>query len=145
MSIKIRNATVGDKHNIVELIRDFAREWGDESPITPAFVEGHLASPVDFILVAEWDGQFAGLLGYSLRLDLWHAAPCCYIADVVVKEKFRGQGIGTELIKTVLEKAKSAGCAEVSLTVEQDNPRAQALYKRLGIDEVVVGLEKHFQ
>jgi ribosomal protein S18 acetylase RimI-like enzyme len=31
------------------------------------------------------------------------------------------------------------GDAEISLTVDPDNTKAQALYKRLGIDEFVVG------
>jgi len=94
-------------------------------------------------LIAEWNGSCAGLLSYSLRLNLWHAAPCCYIADVVVTKPYRGKGIGTELISHILKKANTEGYAEVSLTVDPGNTRAQALYKRLGIDEVVIGLEKH--
>ena len=143
MTIVIRDATVEDKGDIVELIKEFAREWEDESLITTAFVERYLVSPSDFVLIAEWNGQFAGLLSYSLRLDLWHAAPCCTIEDVVVKKPFRSKGIGTELLNYILKQAVAESYAEISLTVDPDNTRAQALYKRLGIDEVVVGLEKH--
>jgi len=143
MSIKIREATTKDIAEIVALIQEFARENEDESPITSVFVETYLASPVDFILLAEHDGQVAGLLSYSLNLNLWHAAAGCYIADVFVRESLRGKGVGTGLLQYILKKAESEGCAELSLTVETDNPRAQALYKRLGIDEVIVGLEKH--
>ena len=143
MSIIIRDAKSEDKSDIVELIKAFAKETGETSPITPAFVERYLASPSNYILVAEWNSHFAGLLSYSLRLDLWHAASCCYIEEIIVKEPFRGKGIGSALINFMLQKAKNEGYAEISLTVDQENARAQALYKRLGIDEFVVGLEKH--
>lgn len=143
MTIITRDATTEDKDDIIELIKEFAGELGDESHITTAFVERYLASPSDFVLVAEWNDQFAGLLSYSLRLDLWHAAPCCYIEDIVVKRPLRGKGIGTELLNYILKQVETEGYAEISLTVDPDNTRAQALYKRLGFDEVVVGLEKH--
>ena len=49
MTIVIRDATVEDKGDIVELIKEFAREWEDESLITTAFVERYLVSPSDFV------------------------------------------------------------------------------------------------
>jgi ribosomal protein S18 acetylase RimI-like enzyme len=47
------------------------------------------------------------------------------------------------LIEQMLGKANQAGWAELSLTGNQDNTKAQALYRRLGIDEEAICLEKH--
>ena len=145
MAIIIRDATPMDADNIVELIKEWAIEVQAHSPITASYVSQYLASPSDYLLIAEWDQQFAGFVAYSIRLDLWHAAPCCYIEDVVVKPSFRGHGIGTELLKYMLEMAKKEGYVEISLTVSKDNIKAQELYKRIGIDEEVLCFEKHIK
>jgi ribosomal protein S18 acetylase RimI-like enzyme len=145
MALIIRAAKNGDAEDIVELIKDWASASGDYSPVTILYVEMYLNSPSDHILIAEWNHQFAGLLAYSLRSDLWHAAPCCQIEDVVVNPMFRGKGIGTELLKFIVERAKQERYAEISLTVGKDNLKAQELYKRLGFDEEAICLEKHIK
>jgi ribosomal protein S18 acetylase RimI-like enzyme len=141
--ILVRDAGAGDGNEVVELIREFAAEYNQTSPITPAVVERYLATPHHHALLAEWDGRAAGLLSYVLRFDLWHAADCCFVEDFVVKKPFRGRGIGSALLKFLLSRAEREGCAEVSLTVDPSNTRAQELYKRLGIDEEKICLEKH--
>jgi len=47
MAITIRDATTEDKLDVVELIREFAGEWAEESPITTAFVERYLTAHND--------------------------------------------------------------------------------------------------
>ncbi|NLU65973.1 GNAT family N-acetyltransferase [Streptomyces sp. HNM0574] len=44
----------------------------------------------------------------------------------------RSQGIGTALIRAAEERASGRGAAGIGLGVEKNNPRAEALYKRLG-------------
>jgi RimJ/RimL family protein N-acetyltransferase len=45
---------------------------------------------------------------------------------------FRGQGHGRRLVEASLQTAKLAGFSRVELTVHADNPRAIALYERVG-------------
>jgi RimJ/RimL family protein N-acetyltransferase len=45
---------------------------------------------------------------------------------------FRGQGHGRKLVEASLHAAKLAGFSRVELTVHADNPRAIALYERVG-------------
>jgi len=52
-----------------------------------------------------------------------------------VLAEYRGQGIGTHLIKTVLKKAKSNGLTRVELTVRENNTNAMKLYKKVGFEE----------
>lgn len=55
-----------------------------------------------------------------------------YIANVGVKPEMRSHGVGSALIKQAIEKAKRDGYKEMSLDVASNNPRAEALYQRLG-------------
>jgi ribosomal protein S18 acetylase RimI-like enzyme len=145
VKITIRDAAVSDGADVISLFHDLAGEAGSASALTASYYEAYLRSANSRLLIAEMDGQFSGLLSYSLRMDLWHAAPCCYIEEVGVRREYRGKGIGTELLRHILRKAKEEGYAELSLTVDIGNVRAQALYRRMGIDEETVSLEKHLR
>ncbi|MFG3258409.1 GNAT family N-acetyltransferase [Streptomyces sp. NPDC048172] len=47
-------------------------------------------------------------------------------------ETLRSLGIGTELIREAERLASGRGCTRIGLGVERNNPRARALYRRLG-------------
>ncbi|NGO72425.1 GNAT family N-acetyltransferase [Streptomyces boncukensis] len=47
-------------------------------------------------------------------------------------ETLRSQGIGTGLIREAERLATARGCRSIGLGVERNNPRARALYRRLG-------------
>jgi ribosomal protein S18 acetylase RimI-like enzyme len=47
----------------------------------------------------------------------------------------RGSGVGTALLRKLIQEGTAAG-VPVCLSVEQDNPRAMALYRRLGFRPV---------
>jgi GNAT superfamily N-acetyltransferase len=55
------------------------------------------------------------------------------LADLFVAPVYRGQGIGTAMLHACEELARARGFAQISLAVNpDDNPRALALYLRLG-------------
>mgnify|MGYP000250288741 CR=1 FL=1 len=51
-----------------------------------------------------------------------------------VSEGQRGKGYGRQVIEKFIEQAKSKGVSLVSLDVAETNPRAKALYERLGFE-----------
>ena len=57
---------------------------------------------------------------------------------IVIAKKFRGQGIGFNLLKTVIKeaKAKIPGLKMIALNVYEENEIAQSMYKKLGFREV---------
>jgi GNAT superfamily N-acetyltransferase len=56
-----------------------------------------------------------------------------HIVDLQVKESHRGQGYGSEFVRAIERIASQAGYRHLYISVEPlDNPRAYALYKRLG-------------
>jgi ribosomal protein S18 acetylase RimI-like enzyme len=68
------------------------------------------------------------------RLYLARADDEIRIVDIAVLPEYRGRGIGTALLRGVLDEAASAG-RRVSIHVERSNP-ALRLYRRLGFSEV---------
>lgn len=55
---------------------------------------------------------------------------------ISVAKEFRGEGIGQELLKVILELATRMGLAMIELSVYSLNEAGIALYKKLGFEEV---------
>ena len=79
-----------------------------------------------------------GLAGGILRmfgLALLHhstAADEIYVDGIAVRKEMRGRGVGSRLLEMLEETALKQGIRRLTLEVIDTNPRAEALYKRLG-------------
>jgi ribosomal protein S18 acetylase RimI-like enzyme len=144
MTLSIRDAINSDKAEILRLVQGLSNESNIETPLTIRYISKYLSSPCSHILLAEKEKRVVGLLSYSVRPDLWHAAMCCFIEEIVVKASERERGIGTELLIALIDRVKKKNYAEISITVMPKNKSAQRLYKLVGINEEVICLEKHF-
>ena len=129
---------------IVQLIQGLAATTGDRSPLTESYVTQYLSTSSGRILLAEMEGRVIGLLAYSLRPDLYHAADSCLVEELVVQEDLRGRGVGSALMSELLSRLFRQNCAEVSLAVMPDKTEAIRFYKNHGLIEEALFLEKHF-
>lgn len=66
----------------------------------------------------------------------------CYITNVAVKEKYRGQGIATSLMKKLEEVMINENGDFITLEVRESNFKAISLYEKLGYKKV--GMRKNF-
>jgi RimJ/RimL family protein N-acetyltransferase len=62
-----------------------------------------------------------------------------------VKKGYRNLGIGTELMKTILEQAVFFGLRTMTVNVFVTNKRAIHVYKKVGFVESGIIPEKHFR
>lgn len=141
--IIIRNGGPGDESAVVRLVKELGEDSGDRSSVHEGFVKEYVGYPGCGILLAEDDGVVVGLLAYSLRPSLYHAATSCLIEIVIVTEAARSQGAGRALMVEILRRAEIQKWAEVSVSVMPDNQRALWFYKLLGLTDEAVLLEKH--
>lgn len=143
MEITVRKAQPEDAAAIVRLIRELAVTANESSSITAAHVVRYLSSPTSSVLLAQVQGQVVGLISYSLRPDLYHAANSCLIEELVVQGDMRGQGVGSRLLAELLARLDEMECAEVSVTTLPGNRRAIEFYRRHGLADEAVFLERH--
>lgn len=59
-----------------------------------------------------------------------------HVWEIAVKHELQGRGIGRRLIARAVERARSRGLAEVTLTTFRDVPWNAPFYRRLGFREV---------
>jgi ribosomal protein S18 acetylase RimI-like enzyme len=60
---------------------------------------------------------------------------CAEISDMIVAEAYRGQGLGTAIIQSLVQTAIRIGADEIEIGAALTNPRAVALYRRLGFED----------
>ena len=78
-------------------------------------------APCAYLLIAlTWSNEAGGL--------------CVWMEELMVNESVRGQGIGRKMIAAVHEKYHNA--ARFRLQVTEENPRAAALYRILGFEDL---------
>ncbi|HJV41342.1 GNAT family N-acetyltransferase [Caulobacter sp.] len=72
------------------------------------------------------------------RLYIDRAVDGFLVMDIGLVSGARGRGLGRELLEHVQGEAKRAGTPKVWLHVLEANPRAEALYRRLGFRRVAL-------
>jgi ribosomal protein S18 acetylase RimI-like enzyme len=82
--------------------------------------------PDSTLSVLELDGVGVG------RLRVVRPGDLVEIAGLQVLPAYQGRGVGSEVVTTLAGEAGLAGLP-LELGVEDDNPRARALYERLGL------------
>jgi ribosomal protein S18 acetylase RimI-like enzyme len=85
------------------------------------------------VLVAKENGKLVGTLLASIcEMYFGQCKAFMVIEDFVVDVNFRGNGIGTALIKEAENKAKENNCSYIMLITDSDRIQSQNFYKKIG-------------
>jgi len=93
-------------------------------------------------LVAEDEGNISGAIICEKLLTTRPGTAT--VRDLFVEGKYRGKGIGNEMMAASLAAMKKKGITSVSLTVNEKNKRARSLYKKAGFKPFRLMLLRRF-
>lgn len=96
----------------------------------------------DCCLVADLGGKIVGACWVRIMNDYGHIDNETPSFAISVKEEYRGQGLGTNLMRTMLETLKAKGYKRASLAVQKAN-YAVKMYRKVGF-EIVGENEQEF-
>ena len=86
-----------------------------------------------FVLTAAWrDGQVVGVVGYNLRENLM-LGRFVFVDDLVVREEFRSDGVGAQLLDVARAYARELTCSHFVLDTGLDMALAHRFYYRQGL------------
>ena len=88
------------------------------------------AEPV-FALVAEHDGEIAGLVHYLFHRSTSRIEPVCYLQDLFTSPALRGRGVGRALIEGVYARAGDGGAKRVYWQTRDTNTAGRLLYDQV--------------
>ena len=84
-----------------------------------------------FALVAETDGQLAGLAHYLFHRSTTKVELVCYLQDLFTKTELRGRGVGRALIEAVYGEARRNSIRRVYWQTQASNRAGRALYDKV--------------
>ena len=90
-------------------------------------------SPADYCLVAESDSRVIGAVWTRIMNDYGHVDDETPSFAISLFSEYRGQGIGTRLMKEMLSLLKEHGCRQASLAVQKAN-YAVRMYRNAGFE-----------
>lgn len=103
------------------------------SPELQIYVERFGALKDDFALVAEIEGKIVGAVWVRIMNDYGHIDDETPSLAISLYKKYRGQGIGTNMMKEILSLLKTHGYKRVSLSVQKANYAAE-MYRKIGFE-----------
>jgi len=113
-----------------ERFRDWQGRSDPADDVIERTVRQLLADPnAEFLLAGS---PPAGVCQLRYRLSVWTGTDDCCLEDLFVEANTRGSGLGRELVKGALERARERGCARMDLDANEANEPALELYRSVG-------------
>ncbi len=140
--VVLRKPRWEDLDDLLDFINSLVEEGAEimrETPVTREeeadWLGKHLASieKGEIIgVVAEVGGKVVGNSEVGRRRDsMSHVG----VLGIGIKDGYRGIGIGSELMKTLIEESKKAGLKVLVLHVNDSNKAAKGLYTKMGFKD----------
>lgn len=108
----------------------FHDPWSEKS------IAGELTNPLSCWIVAQEAEQIVGYVGSQTVLDESD------MMNIAVSPAYRRQGIAEKLVQTLIDALRARGSHTLTLEVRASNVPAQALYEKLGFQQI--GLRKNY-
>jgi GNAT superfamily N-acetyltransferase len=147
-TVRIRRATRDDVTEIIRLLADdmLGRERERyETPLPESYYEAFEEidrDPNQELVVVEDETGVVGTLQLSTVPSLSHRGSRRAIVEAVrVDSRLRGRGIGEEMIRWAMARARERGCKTLQLTTDRRRADAHRFYERLGFAASHVGMK----
>lgn len=146
--LDFRIAEETDLDQIVQMLADDvlgSQRERYEQPLPVSYIEAFQAissDPNNELVVACIGEDVVGVLQITFTPYLtyqggWRAT----IEGVRTASSMRGKGLGTELFKWAIERAKERGCHLLQLTTDKKRPDALRFYEKLGFEATHEGMK----
>lgn len=124
-TVRIRFMKVEDLEQVQEVEAScFQKPWTRE-----AFLNEVTKNQFAYYLVAEHEDRIVAYCGVWIVMDDAH------ITNIAVHPDMRRQGIAADLLRGVMDMAKTLGAEKMSLEVRVSNDSAKELYRKYGFQD----------
>lgn len=134
----IREAKENDLPQILKLIKELAEFEKLSQYVTAdeAILKENIFGSRRYaeVILAEYEGNLAGQAIFFYNFSTFQGKPGIYLEDLYVRPAYRKKGIGNELLKYLIDLAKSKNCGRVQWIVLEWNKPAIEFYKKIGAE-----------
>lgn len=147
-NLRFRQAMREDLLEIVRMLADDflgATRERFENPLPESYIKAFEEIETDKnneLIVAENNGEIVGTLQITFTPSIsFQGGKRAGVESVRVDKKYRGQGLGKELMLWAIERAKLEGCHILQLTTNSDRADAHRFYEKLGFKGSHLGMK----
>jgi GNAT superfamily N-acetyltransferase len=131
---------------VVALLNAYASDpMGDGKPLSAAvrakLIAGLRDHPTTLIFLALHEREPAGIAACFRGFSTFAAQPLINIHDLYVVPAMRGRGVGRLLLEHVEAVARDLHCCKLTLEVQENNLRAQQVYRSYGFSQATLAEE----
>lgn len=131
MDIKISEMNLSDYNSIKDILPIHFDDFWNK-----AILKEELINPNSKYIVAKLGKEIIGFAGIKIILDE------ADIMNIVTKKAFRNNGLGSLLLKNLINISKNSKVKSINLEVKEDNLSAIHLYKKFGFQ--ILGTRKNY-
>jgi GNAT superfamily N-acetyltransferase len=141
-AIAFRFATPSDRETLHRLFHEAEVHYEGHSAPSREQVAAHVDRDVIpalarcEILLVDCDGQVAAMASFGQLYPAPNLGGQIQVKDIFVRAGFRGQGVGTAILRRLAALALERRCSRVDWTAETTNPQAIEFYDWLGVPRV---------
>lgn len=148
MNVEFRQAEIKDLPQIVRMLADDflgTRRERYENPLPGSYIKAFEEIEADVnneLIMAEINGEIVGSLQITFTPSIaFQGRKRATFESVRVDEKFRGQGIGREMMLWAIERARQENCIFLQLTTNAERKEAHRFYEKLGFKGSHLGMK----
>jgi GNAT superfamily N-acetyltransferase len=134
MTINYRVAEISDLTLLLELVQEFHKieklafdEKVDRDVLANLLADASLGQ----VWLIQQEDEAIGYIILTLGYSLEYRGRDAFIDEFYLRQKYRGQGIGTQTLAFVEDTCRVLGVQALHLEVDFENPDAQRLYHRV--------------
>jgi ribosomal protein S18 acetylase RimI-like enzyme len=132
--MEIRRCSLDDFEHVFPLLQQL---WPQKTlhgeTVRELFSLGIKSPNVEY-LCAVVDSRIIGFCSMLIKYNLWQEGRLAHIDELVVDERFRGQGVGSRLVEAMTAAAQEKECKKIELDTAFHKEDSHRFYKHLGFE-----------
>ncbi|MBF4517307.1 GNAT family N-acetyltransferase [Flavobacterium sp. ANB] len=129
--IKIRKIQIQDLDFVYKAICELENEVLDFEIFETIFNE-NISNPKNLYLIAENENEALGFISFHTQNLLHHCGLVGEIQEFFIHQKYRGQGVGKQLIQKIMNYADQNNLKSIEVTTNKKRVENVLIYENLG-------------
>ncbi|OXA82576.1 PhnO protein [Flavobacterium aquidurense] len=130
-NLQIRKVNIKDLNFVYKSICELENEELDFEVFAAIFNE-NISNPNNLYLIAENENEGVGFISFHTQNLLHHCGRVGEIQEFFINEKYRGKGIGRQLIEDIMQYAEENKLKSIEVTTNKRRVENVLIYENLG-------------
>ena len=134
MELELRNCRINDFSSVYGLLEQlWINSKLDFDKLHAIYIRA-IKSDNQKLIVGIIESEIVGFCSLTIKNNLWQAGNLGHVDELVVDNRFQGNGIGKKLITRITEIAKKNQCKRIELDSAFHRKEAHKFYESIGYE-----------